>query len=375
MNVALYYPFSRCLDDVALKRAVLLYDRLLFVDPVDPMARADLYLREGAAASADPDIAARWMAAANNYSLLDQHGIVGTVDRTVLRDPAAIDALAAAGLHLDLDVNNTSQTLFVGMRRWQMLEARIPPTALDKRFRPRARPPSWNGAPVVELPYAVAASLTLTDALTIAHEFGATPLTDHRRHHQLLGSRLKSASLDATGVPGIYQHANTPYKRRQVELRVAGMLAPSANLKRLSMQDVIDYRQASEPQREELCLLIDRLTHEARHRPWDGALDKDLDRIAEQTREIARNLPGPSSAFSTAIRSLGKPSTKLKLATTTAVTAMVAPNLPLLAGLAAAGVGLGKVGRDVFYDAVDQLRRARTPEENAVAYLLEVGGQ
>jgi hypothetical protein len=38
---ALYYSYSRWLDEVALKRAVLVYDRLLFVDPVDQAIRAD----------------------------------------------------------------------------------------------------------------------------------------------------------------------------------------------------------------------------------------------------------------------------------------------------------------------------------------------
>jgi hypothetical protein len=31
---ALYFPFSRCFSELTLKRAVLLFDELIFVDPI-----------------------------------------------------------------------------------------------------------------------------------------------------------------------------------------------------------------------------------------------------------------------------------------------------------------------------------------------------
>src|SRR4051794_16573628 len=121
MPDALYWPYSRCLNDVALKRAVLLYDRLLFVDPVDPVARAELYTREAAASGADPEISQRWRDASASYDLLHQRGVVDTVDQTAVRDPEILDAFVDGGLRLDLDTNDAAGLLFARRRGWQML--------------------------------------------------------------------------------------------------------------------------------------------------------------------------------------------------------------------------------------------------------------
>ena len=62
---AVYYPYSRCLDERSLKRGILLYDHVYFVDPKTAKVRAGLfsvqnhqpYLPDDAAQS----IAASWV--------------------------------------------------------------------------------------------------------------------------------------------------------------------------------------------------------------------------------------------------------------------------------------------------------------------------
>src|SRR3954462_12229067 len=98
MSDALYFPFSRCLNQTMLKRAVLLYDHLLFVDPVATAARNELYVREAEASGVDPEVTAQWHSVHENYELLFQHGIARTVDAAALQDPAGADALVAGGL-------------------------------------------------------------------------------------------------------------------------------------------------------------------------------------------------------------------------------------------------------------------------------------
>lgn len=373
MPSALYYPFSRCLDDVALKRAVLLYDRLLFVDPVEPAARADLYLREGPHAGSAPDLAPRWQAAEADYELLAREGLVETVKRTDVRRADALEVLAPAGLELDLKVNRSSTTLFRGMHRWEMLESRVPRNVLQA-LPAIKQTHAWAGPDrIVHLPYAVGASLALTNALIVAHQMGATLITDHTMHHRLLSDRLQSAALDPAGVPGVYTHVDQPYLRRQVALRISDSLAPSAVLKQLSMEEVVAYRLDNEPQRVALNALVEKLTHEAQSRPWSPDLDRELDDLAERAREIALGLPGAKSAFNKGMKGLTKPSSKVKVVGATTVAALVAPATPLLAGLAAAGLALYTVGKTAFYDVIDELARDRTPEENGVAYLIEAG--
>lgn len=373
MNAALYYPFSRCLNEITLKRAVLLFDELLFVDPVDPAARGALYAREGAAAGANPALQKRWLAAEENYELLERHGIVRTVDSSVLTNPAGADALAAGGLSLDIDINDSGNVLFAGQRRWQMLEARVPPSALADRFRPRPGPPAWTGEPVVEVQYPVGASVALTYALAICHELGVTPFTDNRAHDALLRLRLKSADLMRQDLPGVYVSTQQPYMRGIVELEVARALASAAQLRRASLAEIIDYRNSNEPARQELAALIGQFSLQAQHRPWDPALSSDLDRIAENALQITEGLPGPRSAWNAAKASVSKPSLKLRIGSRVAFTAFIAPHLPLVAGLGAGALALSGVVKDSAFDAYDQLRRARTPEENAVAYLHEAG--
>jgi hypothetical protein len=254
-----------------------------------------------------------------------------------------------------------------------MLKARVPPSALDGRFRPRPGPGAWTGDPVVEVPYAVGASVALTYALAISHELGITPFTDDPAHDALLRQRLSSADLARSEVPGLYPSVHEPYLRRQIELHVATALASSAQLNRLSLQDIIDYRNAHEPARDELTALIGQLTQAAQHRPWVAALDDDLERIAQQALQVAAGLPGPRSAWQIAKASARKPSVTIKVGSRVFVTALVAPNVPLVAGLGAGAVALSGIAKDVALDAYDELRRARTPEENAVAYLHQAG--
>jgi hypothetical protein len=40
---ALYYPFSRSVSETTLKRAILLYDEILFVDPMSARVRGGLF--------------------------------------------------------------------------------------------------------------------------------------------------------------------------------------------------------------------------------------------------------------------------------------------------------------------------------------------
>jgi hypothetical protein len=70
---------------------------------------------------------------------------------------------------------------------------------------------------------------------------------------------------------------------------------------------------------------------------------------------------------------LGKPSVKLKLASSTGFTALIAPHVPLVAALGAGTLTLGATIKDAVMNAYDELRRARKPEENAVTYLQNAG--
>jgi hypothetical protein len=124
---ALYYPYSRWLDDVALKRAVLIHDKLVFIDPVDEATRADLYLREGRvhAAGRDPSGMEQSITLGRIEPTVGQ--IVETIPRPHLK-PELLDALVDHGLRIDLEINEL-KPLFARRPSWQMLADRLPPSA------------------------------------------------------------------------------------------------------------------------------------------------------------------------------------------------------------------------------------------------------
>jgi hypothetical protein len=367
---ALFYPYSRWLNDVGLKRAVLIYDHLLFVDPVDQATRADLYLREGRHHAESQDLPGKWLDAADSYRALDDAGIVRTIARPAV-DPGELDALVDHGLQLDLRLNEAG-SLFSGRRRWQMLEERLPPSAFTY-FRARDARRDWFGQSIVHVPHAVAASVTLTTAMVAAHQEGVAPITDEPAHDTLLRLRLRQAALEPQALPDVLRF-DRPYTRNRVEKRLLGITAPAAALRRMTMQEVIVYRDSHAEARREVGRLIDRLTHEVRVRPWDLALDDELERIAEEIRSLIVDMPGPVSARRAMANELGKPSLKAKVAVAvsvagTGVAAHVTPNLPLLAGLAAGGLAIGKGLSDAVLGALDRLCAERSPEQNALCYL------
>lgn len=372
MPDALYFPYSRCLDELTLKQAVLIYDRLLFVDPVDPEARSALYLREAPYAHANPRISERWLAAQRHYELLQAHGLVHTVHPAALNDPQLTDTLVAENLQLDLDENRAGASLFRGRRRWQMLASRLPPSALEGRFAPRPAARGWTGEPVVEVPYAVGASVTLTYALVLAHEAGAVPMTDIEDSHRLLLMRLAAAAARDGNVPPLHAQPTDAYVRRQIELRLVDELAPAPLLARMDMEDVLDYRRDNAQARAELSGWIDLLSAKVQSRPWDPAMSAELEQIAGHAREIAAQ-PGRWRGTLDSARGRMSPArlaaATISLAAPSTVTAVVAPHVSLVGALAVGGTAALATASDALRAGVDRLLASRPAEHNAVAYL------
>jgi len=231
---ALYFPFSRCLDEAALKQAVLLYDRLIFIDPVSAEERAALYagsltarprVRQG-----EP-LAARWQRAERHYRLLEAEGLVETLDAGEILDLERGADFLEAGLEVDLEVNEADR-LFGRSGPWQILERRLPPAAFEGPLRRWLRPSersSRAGRPTFVVPYAVGSSLSLSSALAVGHVTNATLMTDSELHHELLLRRLRSTSTLTT--PDMKAPPVSRDARRLIELRVVEELAPSASLR------------------------------------------------------------------------------------------------------------------------------------------------
>jgi len=203
----------------ALKQALLLYDELLFVDSVDPQARA-VYVREAQAAGVDPTSTRRWMEAEDAYELLLRNGVARTVFSNVLDDRVAAEAIATSNLDIDVKRNRASR-FFPGLHRWQILPDRVPRGVLDG-YEPRAL--NWAGFNIVEVPYTVGASVATTYAIAIAHEARRCP------NDRLIGMPPAAAREAAKSIPlsSLYPDADVP-----LAVALAGRLRRASSDRRL----------------------------------------------------------------------------------------------------------------------------------------------
>jgi hypothetical protein len=231
---------------------------------------------------------------------------------------------------------------------------------------------------IVDVPYAVGASVTTTYALAIAHEQGAVPMTDSPECHRLLLARMRAAASAEGNLPGMHAAPRSPYLRRQIEVRLIDELAPAEALRSMSVQEVLDYREESSSTRGELLGWIAKLVDEAHARPWDSQLDLELEEIARQARAIAAQ-PSRWGAAAEVARLRLAPSAlasqAVTLAAPTTVAAAVSPHLSLVGALAIGGAATLAQGTAALNAAIKALTAKRTPEQNAVSYLLNARQQ
>lgn len=132
---AIYFPYSRTLDEVTLKRAVLLYDEILFVDPKTPKVRAGLYdvaqhqqyLPDDAAEA----LANEWSRISERYSVLEDAELLRFVDPSPLLEQQAVDELITGHLQADMLDQQVIDLFADHAPTWSMLRSRIPSSALQ----------------------------------------------------------------------------------------------------------------------------------------------------------------------------------------------------------------------------------------------------
>jgi hypothetical protein len=359
---AVYFPFSRCLDDVALKQAVLLYDEIVFLDPVSEDERAWLYEggHNGIAGSA-PRLAHAWRDVRGHYELLAEAGLVRFVDPTSVLEPALVSLVIDWGLEVDVRSGKTAD-LFAGKGTWSLLEQRLPERPLPPTAHLLVGIPDtthMSARTAREIRYDVGSSVSLTYAMAACHGLGGTLMTDSADHHRMLVRRLQAAAGEE---PGLRPPEPDPLKRRLIELRVVEELAPARLLAELPFEDVLRYRHQFAESRAELAAWIDRLVDEAHGRASDSGFEAELQRISARAREVAA-APGRWGAAVAATREAVTPG-GLAATATAALTATIVPGVSTYAGLLVGG-GLPFVQR-----IGDALLRRGTPERNAVSYLL-----
>jgi hypothetical protein len=125
---ALYYPFARCTNENTLKRAVIMFDEIGFIDPTDPEMREKLITDER---EIPRNVTEEWNPIRGDVHLLMEHQIIRLYDpEPLIRDH---DKLLGAALKADLDDDAIWRlcTAKGTPATWSMLRRKIPESAFE----------------------------------------------------------------------------------------------------------------------------------------------------------------------------------------------------------------------------------------------------
>jgi len=124
---ALYYPYSRCTDETALKRLILLYDEVWFIDPVPSRMRQELMVNS----YVPEDIVDDWKVVREQYSILEESGAIRFFDPVPLI--TSHDTVLTASIESDV-MDDALWDIFTRADlpdSWSILKERVPASTLN----------------------------------------------------------------------------------------------------------------------------------------------------------------------------------------------------------------------------------------------------
>jgi hypothetical protein len=231
-----YYPFSLPLSDETLKRALLIFDELVFIDPLTPRVRSGAY-DEATHQQHLPSDAPRlqrmdWEASERTLGPIIAAGAARYFDPTPLLDADPVHQAITATLQADMGRAETFNLFVDAPPGWSTLRSRIPRSTfpfLHHQYTMRVfyeenlrqpfskelgfhaifadgkpdqeygMPPYPGSRPDVEgeyacvVPYYLGSSLAVSLAIAVCDEVRGLPFTDSRSHMELLQMRFTAA--------------------------------------------------------------------------------------------------------------------------------------------------------------------------------------
>ncbi len=296
----LYYPYSRSLNLNTLKKALILFDEITFLDSQPWFIRREL-LND----SADTDVTAL----NEDYELLEAEGIVKVIDPEKLIKE--FDLFLTANCVSDIRDNSFCEAAVrYDVTVWDVLRERIPPSFLEAfypgagtfseaislqsllnrklntediveqiperrrgslgmfRWSGYSREELWKlfngrykfvigGNPYIELesyhiPFLQASSLRINEALIVSGINGYVPFTDSVIHDQLMRLKVNRSLHTLTNDPAIQEKLETEIPtllpQEHLALAILDRLVPEAELNKRSVREIINYREGNKTQ-------------------------------------------------------------------------------------------------------------------------------
>lgn len=255
---ALYYPFSRCIDDRALKQFLLVFDSITFIDPVDSDCdREELFVD----IEHEHSLYARYRDVSHAMPLLRSEGVVKIHTPERLR--SLNDKMTVAATLSDLEDQNWVREAdprkygiptqsFLGQPCWNVFKPKLPNEFLEALECSKLRDHVFtNGGDhyAWQLSYAAGSSVGLNVHLAAAEELALAPVTDSLLHHYLLLQKLQRGG-GAGLTPASVSRISNAVTQRTI-FNIIERILPSDNLNELSIDDVLRFCRESKPMREE----------------------------------------------------------------------------------------------------------------------------
>lgn len=405
---AIYYPYSRTMSEITLKRAVLLYDELIFVDSLSSRARVGLFQREQLPylpKNVAIELEQEWQLVKDRYQLLEEAGLLRLVDPgPVVEDPAKGTLIGNA---LCADLQDTEMDNLFGEpfpTCWSMLRSRIPLAAFEHlehqisdrvlsagHLRAKYRYPALflDGRPDAEpattlvddgreyaalLPHFAGSSIAISTALALAEEHDAIPLTDSDAHFKFLSHRLRraaSAMLSAADLPGLTRRPDmeTAQKTALIQRRVIDQVISHNDLDALTIQECLEYREKTAESRSQFLAFLREMVHTVYAKPWSHDLEWQIDNELEKAR---KELTAHAQDLRDAYKKLFKRSLiRLSIDAAPRIVASLFPAVSPLAALLFGGGPLTGILKDPVRDLLD-LWASRDMKKGSLTYLMDL---
>lgn len=406
---ALYFPYARSLDLTFLKQSILLFDQVLFVDPLERVVRENIGY---SVAERDWVQADKWRAVNEDYLALLDSGDVATVDSLSLvrqydgllaqamladRDDAEFIRSAAElasrdywGIYSDKIPSDSllaEAATFTGTRFWchptqitSPAEAWEQDKSTSERYRRMLHIPSSPFIMSVAhdyIPMACGYSVNINIALLLAELHGFVPVTDDPTALRLLGLKHKRA---ANGIAAHEMPRSVQGFRRSPEYlqrynafgrTIAEALLPAGQLRERSVADIVRLKRNEQDAYERFRLLLLDFVSQTTSEPWSGAFEAEMVRLIDtkllpESRRVKDHL---STAYDKMFGSIVQ---KTAAAASPTVAVSVLSHLSagqILAMSAAAVTG----GASIAIPELVQLwRERREGRRNGLAFLLRL---
>lgn len=325
----LYYPYSRCVDEANLKKALLLFDELVFLDSQPQFARNAL-MREEEKFNADK--------IEENYLKLSESGAVSILNPQSLVKQH--DLLLTSNVTYDIRDDEYCKTAIdYSADVWDILYERLPPSFIET-FYPGAgtfseaislqniikskgdtnKLPDWikqfatfrfpssndsqawevfknryryviGGNPHIrleayEIPFLQASSLRINEALLICAANGYTPFTDSKIHNNLLNLKLNSTiskiKSDKSFKKKVLPDIEYEIPKEQLSMKIVDELIPTDNLNRMTFSELLTYKSDNIKLLERFRYKVSELATNIESVGYDDKYYRNLQRLVDK---------------------------------------------------------------------------------------------